>query len=76
MPEQPRICEWCSTPFLHTRTGRGRPPTYCSDVCRREAQNALAKGRMQRMRARSAPPWWEKLKRGRPPQGSENKRRE
>ena len=52
MAEEPRICEWCSTEYTVIRSGPGRPSPYCSDVCRREAQNALAKGRMQRMRAR------------------------
>ena len=54
MAEQTRICEWCSQPFTVTRSGRGRPPPYCSNVCKHEAQNALAKGRMARMRARKA----------------------
>ncbi len=64
-----RVCEWCSREYEVVRSGPGRPSPYCSDVCRREAQNALAKGRMQRMRERRAPPWWEQPKRGRPPKG-------
>ena len=66
MAEQTRMCEWCSSEYTITRSGPGRPSPSCSDVCRREAQNALAKGRMQRMRKRQAPPWGEKPKRGRP----------
>ena len=64
-----RICAWCSREYAVTRSGPGRPTPSCSDGCRREAQNALARGRMQRMRTRQAPPWWDKPKRGRPPQG-------
>jgi hypothetical protein len=54
MAGQTRICEWCSQPFTLIRSGRGRPPPYCSAACKHEAQNALAKGRMARMRARTA----------------------
>ena len=64
-----RICEWCSREYEGIRSGPGRPSPYCSDDCRREAQNALAKGRMRRMRERQAPAWWDKPKRGRPPKG-------
>ena len=69
MAEQTRICDWCSSAYTVARAGPGRPSPYCSDTCRRAAQNALARGRMQRMRARRAPPWWEQPQRGRPPQG-------
>ena len=62
-----RICEWCSREYEVTRSRSGRPSPYCSDVYRHEAQNALARGRMERMRKRRSPPWWEKAKRGRPP---------
>jgi len=69
MAEQSRICEWCSREYMVARAGPGRPSPYCSDVCRREAQNARAKARIQRMRERQAPLWGEKAKRGRPPKG-------
>ena len=49
-----RICEWCSREYDVMRTGRGRPPPYCSEACKHEAQNALAAGRMHRHRVRLA----------------------
>jgi hypothetical protein len=49
-----RICEWCSRAYEVIRSGPGRPPPSCSAACKHEAQNALAKGRMARMRARKA----------------------
>ena len=49
-----RICEWCSREYQVIRSGPGRPPPYCSEACKHEAQNALARGRMARMRARKA----------------------
>lgn len=36
-----RICEWCSNYFAHTQHGRGQPPRYCSDDCRRDARRSL-----------------------------------
>ncbi len=46
-------CEWCS--MLRTELRPPGPlPRYCSATCKREAQNALASGRMRRMRERKA----------------------
>ena len=61
------ICEWCSEERTELRPP-GPQPRYCSTVCRHEAQNALAKGRMRRLRERQAAqvPWWTKRPRGRP----------
>jgi hypothetical protein len=65
-----RICERCSKDFTDTRFGPGRPPPYCSDSCKSEAQNSLAATRMKRMRKRQAEKdtrnWWEKPPVGRP----------
>jgi hypothetical protein len=54
MAEQTRLCEWCSQPYTFTRSGRGRPPRYCSPACKVEAQRALNAGRVRRYRARTA----------------------
>lgn len=36
-----RICEWCSNYFTHTQHGRGQPPRYCCDDCRKAARRSL-----------------------------------
>jgi hypothetical protein len=41
-------CEWCSTMGTEMRLP-GPPPRYHAE-CKQEAQNAIAKGRMKRMR--------------------------
>ncbi len=43
-------CEWCSQERTETRYP-GPKPRYCPE-CKTEAQNALAAGRMRRMRER------------------------
>jgi hypothetical protein len=63
-----RICEWCSQDFTVEQPGRGRPSLYCSEACKREAQNALAAGRMRRMREGRRDPFY-RPKHGRPPKG-------
>ncbi len=65
-----RICEWCSREYTPQQTGRGRPSPYCSETCKHEAQNSLARTRMAhlRERRREAEPWARKP-RGRPPKG-------
>ena len=50
--EQARICEWCGNPYAVVRKGRGRPPSYCSDTCRHEAENSIEAARMRRKRWR------------------------
>ncbi len=50
--EETRICEWCGNPYTFIRKGRGRPPSYCSDVCRHEAENSIEAARMRRKRQR------------------------
>ncbi len=52
--EATRICEWCRDPYTFIRTGRGRPPSYCSDTYRREAENSIEAARMRRQRQRKA----------------------
>ena len=63
-----RICEWCSQDFTVEQTGRGRSPPYCSAEGKKAAQNALAAGRMRRMREARRDPFY-RPKRGRPPKG-------
>ncbi len=63
-----RICEWRSQEFEAAQTGLGRLPPYCPAECRRKAQNALAAGRMRRMREGRRDPFY-RPKRGRPPKG-------
>jgi hypothetical protein len=48
--EETRICEWCGNPYTFIRTGHGRPPPYCSDACRHEAENSIEAARMRRTR--------------------------
>ena len=70
--DETRICEWCGNLYTFVRTGRGQPPSYCSDTCRHEAENSIEAGRMRRKRWRDAghtdghPPI---NPRGRPPKG-------
>jgi hypothetical protein len=70
--EETRIGEWRGNPYTFVRKGCGRPPSYCSDACRHEAENAIAAGWMRRKRWRDAghtdghPPI---NPRGRPPKG-------
>ncbi len=48
--EATRICDWCGNPYTFIRTGRGLPPSYCSDACRHEAENSIEAARMRRKR--------------------------
>ena len=48
--EETRICEWCGNAYTFIRMGRGRPPSYCSDACRREAEQSIEAARMRRKR--------------------------
>ena len=62
MSELKRVCEWCSGDFTVVRSGPGRPPPYCSEQCKQDAQLSLAAKRMRKMRQRQAkqdtrPPW-------------------
>ncbi len=43
-------CEWCGEEHTQRRYP-GPPPRYCSDACKKEAQNTLAATRMRRHRA-------------------------
>lgn len=36
------VCSWCDVGFAY-RKGQGRPPSYCSDRCRRERAAAEAR---------------------------------
>jgi hypothetical protein len=45
-------CEWCSNQGTEMRLP-GPPPRYHAE-CKQEAQNAIAKGRMKRMREQRA----------------------
>ena len=54
MSEIKRVCEWCSGDFTVVRSGPGRPPPYCSETCKQEAQLSLAAKRMRKMRKRQA----------------------
>ena len=70
--ETTRVCDWCGNPYTFVRTGRGRPPSYCNDVCRHEAENAIEAARMQRKRQgqRDADPYGSTRRPvGRPPKG-------
>ncbi len=44
-------CEWCGEEHTQLRYP-GPTPRYCSEACKREAQNALAAARMRRRRGR------------------------
>ncbi len=63
-----RICEWCSQDYTVEPRGPGQPSRYCSPECKQAAQNALAAGRMRRMREARRDPFY-RPKRGRPPKG-------
>ncbi len=69
--DETRICEWCGNPYSFIRKGRGRPPSYCSEECRRAAENSIAAGCMRRKRWRdkggTGPPPINPV--GRPPKG-------
>ena len=43
-------CEWCGEEHTQRRYP-GPPPRYCSDACKKDAQNTLAAARMRRHRA-------------------------
>ena len=69
MPDRPLrevtyICEWCSQKRTELRPP-GPLPRYCPEH-KHEAQNALAGGRMRRMRAGRRDPFY-RPKRGRQP---------
>ncbi len=44
-------CEWCGEEHTQQRYP-GPRPRYCSDQCKKDAQNALAAARMRRHRDR------------------------
>ncbi len=48
--DETRECEWCRNPYTFIRTGRGRPPSYCSDACRHEAEKSIDAARVRRKR--------------------------
>jgi len=54
MSELKRVCEWCSGDFTVVRSGPGRPPPYCSEKCKQDAQLSLAAKRMRKLRKRQA----------------------
>jgi hypothetical protein len=62
-------CEWCSILRTELRA-LGPTPRYCSPECKHEAQNALAAGRVRRMRQRQTEanpiPHWQRRPVGRP----------
>ncbi len=53
-----RICAWCSQDYTVEQHGRGQPSPYCSPECKKLAQNALAAGRMRRMREGRRDPFY------------------
>jgi hypothetical protein len=68
--EEQRICGWCSREYTAIRIGRGRPPLYCGEACRRQAGKALNAGWMRRTRAKAREAeLWNRRPVGRPRKG-------
>jgi hypothetical protein len=71
MSELQRVCEWCSGDFTVVRSGPGRPPPYCSEQCKQDAQLSLAAKRKlrQRQAEQDTRNPWDRNPAGRPRKG-------